>query len=317
MARRNKVMCARRADARLAVTCALVLAWTCELRRVHATWYTADGRRCLDRFDVGGDGRTVVSACVPYRDTGVMWCRAEDGFWGACAENVEAMVDVAEPNAIRRAAKTLGDPQATNAGKREAMKLLDATSALVLCVLADEPFEIDGVVMDNPLGTYLAAQNQPSSVPLSAPSPPPPPPPSPPPPPPPPLSPPPPSSRCVARTNVRWQSPQADGSYEFGMDVYVVLTSGADISNGWEILFKFSSPDVMLYSNSAYGASASITYDSSGERMFRLRDRGYDGALTLYSTRRIGFNTRARARRALNLSYIQINGEACDIARAQ
>ena len=299
MARRNKVMCARRADARLAVTCALVLAWTCELRRVHATWYTADGRRCLDRFDVGGDGRTVVSACVPYRDTGVMWCRAEDGFWGACAENVEAMVDVAEPNAIRRAAKTLGDPQATNAGKREAMKLLDATSALVLRVLADEPFEIDGVVMDNPLGTYLAAQNQPSSVPLSAPSP------------------PPPSSRCVARTNVRWQSPQADGSYEFGMDVYVVLTSGADISNGWEILFKFSSPDVMLYSNSAYGASASITYDSSGERMFRLRDRGYDGALTLYSTRRIGFNTRARARRALNLSYIQINGEACDIARAQ
>ena len=317
MARRNKVMCARRADARLAVTCALVLAWTCELRRVHATWYTADGRRCLDRFDVGGDGRTVVSACVPYRDTGVMWCRAEDGFWGACAENVEAMVDVAEPNAIRRAAKTLGDPQATNAGKREAMKLLDATSALVLRVLADEPFEIDGVVMDNPLGTYLAAQNQPSSVPLSAPSPPPPPPPSPPPPPPPPLSPPPPSSRCVARTNVRWQSPQADGSYEFGMDVYVVLTSGADISNGWEILFKFSSPDVMLYSNSAYGASASITYDSSGERMFRLRDRGYDGALTLYSTRRIGFNTRARARRALNLSYIQINGEVCDIACAQ
>ena len=316
MARRNKVMCARRADARLAVTCALVLAWTCELRRVHATWYTADGRRCLDRFDVGGDGRTVVSACVPYRDTGVMWCRAEDGFWGACAENVEAMVDVAEPNAIRRAAKTLGDPQATNAGKREAMKLLDATSALVLRVLADEPFEIDGVVMDNPLGTYLAAQNQPSSVPLSAPSPPPPPPPSPP-PPPPPLSPPPPSSRCVARTNVRWQSPQADGSYEFGMDVYVGLTSGADISNGWEILFKFSSPDVMLYSNSAYGASASIAYDSSGERMFRLRDRGYDGALALYSTRRIGFNTRARARRALNLSYIQINGEVCDIARAQ
>ena len=101
------------------------------------------------------------------------------------------------------------------------------------------------------------------------------------------------------------------------MDVYVVLTSGADISNGWEILFKFSSPDVMLYSNSAYGASASIAYDSSGERMFRLRDRGYDGALALYSTRRIGFNTRARARRALNLSYIQINGEACDIARAQ
>jgi hypothetical protein len=51
--------------------------------------------------------------------------------------------------------------------------------------------------------------------------------------------------------------------------------------------------------------------------MFRLRDRGYDGALTLYSTRRIGFNTRARARRALDLSYIQINGEVCDIARAQ
>ena len=313
MARRNKVLGARRTDARarLVVTCALVLACTCELRRVHATWYTADGRRCLDRFDVGGDGRTVVSACVPYRDTGVMWCRAEDGFWGACAENVEAAVDVAEPNAIRRAAKTLGDPQATNAGKREAMELLDVTSTLVLRVLADEQFEIDGVVTENPLKTYLAARNQP----LSAPSPPP----SPPPPPPlpPPPSPPPPSSRCVARTNVRWQSPQADGSYEFGMDVYVVLTSGADISNGWEILFKFSSPDVMLYSNSAYGASASIAYDSSGERMFRLRDRGYDGALTLYSTRRIGFNTRARARRALDLSYIQINGEVCDIARAQ
>ena len=182
MARRNTVNGARRADARLAVTCALVLAWTCDLRRVHATWYTADGRRCLDRFDVGGDGRTVASACVPYRDTGVMWCRAEDGFWGACAENVEAAVDVAEPNAIRRAAKTLGDPQATNAGKREAMKLLDATSALVLRVLADEPFEIDGVVMNNPLGTYLATRNQPLSAPspptLSPPSPPPSPPPS-------------------------------------------------------------------------------------------------------------------------------------------
>ena len=99
------------------------------------------------------------------------------------------------------------------------------------------------------------------------------------------------------------------------MDVYVVLTSGAAIADGWEILFKFRAPGVTLYPNSVYGASASMAYDSRGTRMFRLRDRGYDGAVALYVTRRVGFNARARSRRAVDLSYLQINGESCDVVR--
>jgi len=283
--------------------------------------YTADGRKCMASFDIG-DGVTKVSECVPFKESGALWCRAEDGAWGVCAELQRE--DAAGAEEVRNAALALADTKSSASAKSAAMKTLSRASTLSLRLFADQPIEIDGVEVENPIIKYLEMERRYNSAAAPKPSPPPvksptrSPPPSPSPSPSPPLilptpAPASPPSRCAVRSNVRWESPQADGSYEYGMDVYAVLTSGASITSGWEIVFKFSSDDVTLYTNSAYGASVSIAYDPYGVRVFKLRDRGYDATMPLYSTRRVGFNTRARSRRALELSFVQINGERCDI----
>lgn len=235
-----------------------------------AKW-TQDGRRCLPEFDIGGG--IMVKDCVPYKDTGVLWCRAEpDGFWGACAEY---------SSRDERAREEFGDRD-------------DFSSPT--------PSSVTGVIGNTPSRPETRV--------------PPPPPPSPPPPPPPRrLREPQATPRCVARSNIRWESPQPDGTSEYGMDIYIVLSSGRDIDKGWNVVFNFESDDVALYSGSAYGATARTVRNRDG-RVFELRDRGYDAYISLYSTKRIGFNVRTRSgKRGLSLSNLTLNGETCRLVK--
>ena len=230
------------------------------------TTWTQDGRRCLPEFDIGGG--VMVKDCVPYKDTGVLWCRAEpDGFWGACAEY---------SSRDERAQENFSTPSS-----------------------------VTGVIGHTP--------SRPETR-LSPP--PPPPPPSPPPLPPPRRSREPQATpRCVARSNIRWESSQSDGTSEYGMDIYIVLSSGRDIDKGWNVVFNFESDDVALYSGSAYGATARTVRKRDG-RVFELRDRGYDAYISLYSTKRIGFNVRTRSgKRGLSLSNLTLNGDSCNLVK--
>ena len=208
-----------------------------------------------------------------------------------------------------RAAATLAREEASEEERGEARAVLDGASELMLRALALENIELaDGTLASpNPVATYLesrASETAAPSPPSSSP---------PPPPPPPPMKrrrP-----RCAARTDVRWESPQSDGSKEFGMDVYVVLVSGDSITDGWRITFAFASDDVVLFPNSAYGADASVIYAPEyGGRAFRLRDRGYDATLERYATKRVGFNVRTKSNASgLRLTFLEINGDACVI----
>ncbi len=258
------------------------------------TTFTKDGRRC--------DAR----GCAAFGETGTAWCVAEeDGKWGACADAFSSSVRgrVVREEALRAAA-TLAREEASEEERGEALAVLDGASELMLRALALENIELaDGTLASpNPVATYLesrASETAPSSPPSS--------------------SPPPPMKRrrprCAARTDVRWESPQSDGSKEFGMDVYVVLVSGDSITDGWRITFAFASDDVVLYPNSAYGADASVIYAPEyGGRAFRLRDRGYDATLERYATKRVGFNVRAKSNASgLRLTFLEINGDACVI----
>ena len=272
------------------------------------TTFTKDGRRC--------DAR----GCAAFGETGTGWCVAEeDGKWGACADAFSSSVRgmVVREEALRAAA-TLAREEASEEERGEALAVLDGASELMLRALALENIELaDGTLASpNPVATYLesrASETAPSSPPSSSPPPPSSPPSSPPPPPPPPMKrrrP-----RCAARTDVRWESPQSDGSKEFGMDVYVVLVSGDSITDGWRITFAFASDDVVLFPNSAYGADASVIYAPEyGGRAFRLRDRGYDATLERYATKRVGFNVRTKSNASgLRLTFLEINGDACVI----
>ena len=263
------------------------------------TTFTKDGRRC--------DAR----GCAAFGETGTAWCVAEeDGKWGACADAFSSSVRgmVVREEALRAAA-TLAREEASEEERGEALAVLDGASELMLRALALENIELaDGTLASpNPVATYLesrASETAPSSPPSSSP---------PPPPPPPPMKrrrP-----RCAARTDVRWESPQSDGSKEFGMDVYVVLVSGDSITDGWRITFAFASDDVVLFPNSAYGADASVIYAPEyGGRAFRLRDRGYDATLERYATKRVGFNVRTKSNASgLRLTFLEINGDACVI----
>ena len=265
------------------------------------TTFTKDGRRC--------DAR----GCAAFGETGTAWCVAEeDGKWGACADAFSSSVRgrVVREEALRAAA-TLAREEASEEERGEALAVLDGASELMLRALALENIELaDGTLASpNPVATYLesrASETAPSSPPSSSPPPPPPP-------------PPPPMKRrrprCAARTDVRWESPQSDGSKEFGMDVYVVLVSGDSITDGWRITFAFASDDVVLFPNSAYGADASVIYAPEyGGRAFRLRDRGYDATLERYATKRVGFNVRTKSNASgLRLTFLEINGDACVI----
>ena len=265
------------------------------------TTFTKDGRRC--------DAR----GCAPFGETGTAWCVAEeDGKWGACADAFSSSVRgmVVREEALRAAA-TLAREEASEEERGEARAVLDGASELMLRALALENIELaDGTLASpNPVATYLesrASETAPSSPPSSSPPPPPPP-------------PPPPMKRrrprCAARTDVRWESPQSDGSKEFGMDVYVVLVSGDSITDGWRITFAFASDDVVLFPNSAYGADASVIYAPEyGGRAFRLRDRGYDATLERYATKRVGFNVRTKSNASgLRLTFLEINGDECVI----
>ncbi len=259
------------------------------------TTFTKDGRRC--------DAR----GCAAFGETGTAWCVAEeDGKWGACADAFSSSVRgrVVREEALRAAA-TLAREEASEEERGEARAVLDGASELMLRALALENIELaDGTLASpNPVATYLesrASETAPSSPPSSSP-------------------PPPPMKRrrprCAARTDVRWESPQSDGSKEFGMDVYVVLVSGDSITDGWRITFAFASDDVVLFPNSAYGADASVIYAPEyGGRAFRLRDRGYDATLERYATKRVGFNVRAKSNASgLRLTFLEINGDACVI----
>ena len=263
------------------------------------TTFTKDGRRC--------DAR----GCAAFGETGTAWCVAEeDGKWGACADAFSSSVRgmVVREEALRAAA-TLAREEASEEERGEARAALDDASELMLRALALENIELaDGTLASpNPVATYLesrASETAAPSPPSSSP---------PPPPPPPPMKrrrP-----RCAARTDVRWESPQSDGSKEFGMDVYVVLVSGDSITDGWRITFAFASDDVVLFPNSAYGADASVIYAPEyGGRAFRLRDRGYDATLERYATKRVGFNVRTKSNASgLRLTFLEINGDACVI----
>ena len=263
------------------------------------TTFTKDGRRC--------DAR----GCAAFGETGTAWCVAEeDGKWGACADAFSSSERgrVVREEALRAAA-TLAREEASEEERGEARAALDDASELMLRALALENIELaDGTLASpNPVATYLesrASETAAPSPPSSSP---------PPPPPPPPMKrrrP-----RCAARTDVRWESPQSDGSKEFGMDVYVVLVSGDSITDGWRITFAFASDDVVLFPNSAYGADASVIYAPEyGGRAFRLRDRGYDATLERYATKRVGFNVRTKSNASgLRLTFLEINGDACVI----
>ena len=263
-----------------------------------------------------------VDACV---DAAKAFPNVASIFW-----SVQALATLRLSSDKFEAATTLArEEELTYEARRQAMEVLESTSTLMLKALARESIEIEGKIVENPVVEFLAkrqrerpdnfnAVNDPTtSTPAPASTTSPPlqrPPPSPPPPSPPPLSPPPPNQpRCVARTDIRWESPQADGSSEFGMDIYIVLASGESISGGWKILFKFARDGVVLYSSSAYGADARTMYAPEDGRVFELRDRGYDAYIALYSTKRIGFNVRTRSAQSLRLSTLAVNGEDCEI----
>jgi len=314
--------------ARTIARAALVVSASLAIEGARATTWTADGRSCKWPLELA-EG-VFVNECVPYGRDGALWCVAEDdGKWGVCADlDFEASArgkDAME--AAARAATTLAREDSSDEARRQAMEVLESTSTLMLKALARESIEIEGEIVENPVVEFLAKRQRdangpttqtptPSST-TSPPSqrpPPSPPPLSPPPLSPPPLSPPPPNQpRCVARTDIRWESPQADGSSEFGMDIYMVLASGESISDGWKILFKFARDGVVLYSSSAYGADARTMYAPEDGRVFELRDRGYDAYIALYSTKRIGFNVRTRSAESLRLSTLAVNGENCEI----
>lgn len=319
-----------RRDARAVATIAVVVCVVVCVGRgggATALTLTSDGRTCKFPLEVGGATSTT---CVPFGSNDVLWCVAEeDGRWGTCAE----AYDASERGRVTRemtlrAARTLGDSSASADEKRAANEILENASALMLRALADENIEIDGTVIDNPIAAYLekrddgVANGSPPPIkrlrppPPTASSPPPSPPPSSPPPSSPPPSPPPVETlpRCRARVDIRWESPQADGSSEFGVDVYVLLSSGDSISDGWRVIFKFMSDQVALYSNSAYGADARTLYSPDYGRVYELADRGWDAFIALYSTKRIGFNVRTRAdSRALKLKLLILNGARCDV----
>jgi len=255
------------------IQCLVALAGLAAVAEATTKW-TQDGRRCLNEFDIGGG--VMVKDCVPYKDTGVLWCRAEpDGFWGACAEYTSQ---------DERAREEFGDRG-------------DFSSST-------PPSSVTGGIGNTP--SYPETRLSP-----------PPPLPSPPPPPPSPrrLREPQTTPRCVARSNIRWESPQPDGTSEYGMDIYIVLSSGRDIDKGWNVVFNFESDDVALYSGSAYGATARTVRQRDG-RVFELRDRGYDAYISLYSTKRIGFNVRTRSgKRGLSLSNLTLNRETCRVVK--
>jgi hypothetical protein len=271
--------------------------------------FTTDGRTCA--FPKTLRDGTEVRGCVPYGETGTTWCVAEeDGRWGACGDGRSSAREGVVREEVLRAAATLAKKGAGTSEEeaREARAVLDGASELMLRALALENIELaDGTVASpNPVVTYLESRGSKTPPPRASP------------PMPPPT--PPPSvkrrrPRCAARTDVRWESPQSDGSKEFGMDVYVVLVSGDSITGGWRITFAFASDDVVLYPNSAYGADASVIYAPEyGGRAFRLRDRGYDATLERYATKRVGFNVRAKSNASgLRLSFLEINGDACAI----
>ena len=249
------------------------------------TTFTKDGRRC--------DAR----GCAAFGETGTAWCVAEeDGKWGACADAFSSSERgrVVWEEALRAAA-TLAREEASEEERGEARAALDDASELMLRALALENIELaDGTLASpNPVATYLesrASETAPPPMKRRRP-------------------------RCAARTDVRWESPQSDGSKEFGMDVYVVLVSGDSITDGWRITFAFASDDVVLFPNSAYGADASVIYAPEyGGRAFRLRDRGYDATLERYATKRVGFNVRTKSNASgLRLTFLEINGDACVI----
>lgn len=284
---------------------------------------TADGRTCA--WPLRLDSGAVAFGCVPHGDTGVTWCVAEeDGRWGVCADAVDAreVGDVAVRETMAAAA-TLAEETSSARARAEAMEVLDRASVPLLRSLASENVEIRGTLVANPIAEYLARRGlggdaraeartrlSPAPPPL-APAPPPPAP-SPPFPSPPRAS----STTCVVKTDVRWESPQADGSKEFGMDVYVVLTSSESITDGWKMYFKFMSDDVALLPNSEYGADARALYAPESGRVFELRDRGWDAYFAAQSTRRIGFNVRTKAGRwTLVTKTFELNGARCDIIR--
>ena len=274
---------ARKSDARrdVVVVVALALALALALARARASsaveMWTQDGRACAKSFDIGGG--VVARGCVRYKESGVLWCKGEDGYWGACASD-----DSEDPRAAAEYARRRADVGNALAGLGSA-----------------------------PNGSAPAPSS--SSAPSL------------------PLSPAPPSSpslpyspsspslfveqwtaeRCESRLSVRWESPQADGSSEFGLDIYTVLKSGRDILDGWNILIQFVSSDVAIDVKSAYGADVRTVATPNG-KMYQLRDRGYDASLSLYSTKRIGFNARTReGTRGLALSYVKMNGDQCSI----
>ena len=247
------------------------------------TTFTKDGRRC--------DAR----GCAAFGETGTAWCVAEeDGKWGACADAFSSSERgrVVWEEALRAAA-TLAREEASEEERGEARAALDDASELMLRALALENIELaDGTLASpNPVATYLESRAS-ETAPMKRRRP-----------------------RCAARTDVRWESPQSDGSKEFGMDVYVVLVSGDSITDGWRITFAFASDDVVLFPNSAYGADASVIYAPEyGGRAFRLRDRGYDATLERYATKRVGFNVRTKSNASgLRLTFLEINGDACVI----
>ena len=278
--------------------------------------FTTDGRTCA--FPKTLRDGTEVRGCVPYGETGTTWCVAEeDGRWGACGDGRSSAREGVVREEVMRAAAALAKGAGTSEEEaREARAVLDGASELMLRALALENIELaDGTVASpNPVVTYLESRGSKTPIPPPPRVSPPPPPPMPPPPMPPPAvkrrRP-----RCAARTDVRWESPQSDGSKEFGMDVYVVLVSGDSITGGWRITFAFESDDVVLYPNSAYGADASVIYAPEyGGRAFRLRDRGYDATLERFATKRVGFNVRAKSNASgLRLTFLEINGDACAI----
>ena len=275
-----------------------------------------------------------TTACVPHGDSDVTWCVAEeDGRWGVCADAPDASeVGRAAVRETAAAAATLADETSSASDRADALEVLDRASVLLLKQLADELVEVRGTLVPNPVAAYLARRgiesapraeepsrptpppSRPSSSPSRPSSSPPPPVPSPPPPSPPPVREA--STTCVVKTDVRWESPQADGSSEFGMDVYVVLTSSESITDGWKMYFKFMTDDIALLPNSAYGADAKALYGAEFGRVFELRDRGWDAYFAAQSTRRIGFNVRTRAdRRALVPKRFELNGAPCEIVR--
>ena len=187
-------------------------------------------------------------------------------------------------------------------GERRGARGVGRRERVMLRALALENIELaDGTLASpNPVATYLesrASETAAPSPPSSSP---------PPPPPPPPMKrrrP-----RCAARTDVRWESPQSDGSKEFGMDVYVVLVSGDSITDGWRITFAFASDDVVLFPNSA---SAPTRSD------LRSRVRRSRVSITRSRVRRDARKIRDETRRFQRAHKVERIGSATHVSRNQ